>query len=158
MDQQMIREKLTKRLNEELEVPSVDELKIKICSAHYMFNTINNNGDLVMFFDMRSMYSILRGHIDYNHNQDTNILLPCDYLLEKDLKIKDINTWLPDLVNMDTRIKEYNIMNEQKLKAFKAVKRKYVFIIAAQHHNIDHYKIEKIFRPKYGQGVLALDK
>ena len=98
-DQQMIREKLTKRLNEELEVPSVDEHKIKICSAHYMFNQINNNGDLVMFFDMRAMYSILRGHIDYNHNQDTNILLPCDYLLEKDLKIKDINTWLPDLVN-----------------------------------------------------------
>lgn len=56
-----------------------------MCSAHFMFNTIQNNGDQIMIFDMRSMYSYLRGHVDYNHSEDSTIPLPCDFLLEKDL-------------------------------------------------------------------------
>jgi hypothetical protein len=87
--------KIIKTINDEKEVPSVSEMNIKICSAHHMFNTIMNNGDQILIFDMRTMYYHLRGHLDYNFKQDSNIPLPCDYLLENNLSIKDVYQWLP---------------------------------------------------------------
>lgn len=58
--------KIMKTIYGETEVPSTQELNVKICSAHHMFNMIMNNGDQVLFFDLRSMYYQLRGHLDYN--------------------------------------------------------------------------------------------
>ena len=147
-----------KQINANTEVPSVEEMNIKICSAHWMFNTIMNNCDSVVIFDMRSMYYYLRGHMDFNLRSDSNIPLPVDYLLENDLNIKDIHDWLPKLSETDPEMKKFNLLNDEKLKNFKNIKRKYVFIIATQQKNIDSFKIEKIFRPRYGEGVISLNK
>jgi hypothetical protein len=147
-----------KTIYNEVEVPTVPDLNMKICSAHYMFNTVMNNGDQVLFFDMRSMYYHLRGHLDYNFKQDSNIPLPVDYMLENKLSMKDVYTWLPKILERDPQLKHFNIINDQKLKAFSQIRRKYVFIIAAHQKNIDSFKIEKLFRPTYGEGVIALNK
>jgi len=104
------------------------------------------------------MYYHLRGHLDYNFKQDSNIPLPCDYLAENDLSIRDVYKWLPTITTFDKELETFNIINEQKLAAFKAIRRKYVFIIASHQKNIDSFKIEKLFRPRYGEGVMSLNK
>lgn len=66
-------------------------MDIKVCNSHFFFNTLmNNGGDACLAFDMRNMYSYLRGHIDYDHDEDMCIPLPCDYMLQKNLSIKDV--------------------------------------------------------------------
>lgn len=90
-------EKICKTIYGGKEIPEDNELAFKICSPHFMFNMLMNNGDQVLYFDMRSMYYHLRGHLDYNFKQDSNIPLPMDYLLENDLSIKDLFSWLPKL-------------------------------------------------------------
>jgi len=148
-------DKVIRIIGTEKEVPSVNELKVKICSAHYMFNTIMNNGGQILIFDMRSMYNYLRGHVDYNFHQDSNIPLPCDYLLENDLSLHNLYEWLPTILEDDPKLERFNVINATKLKEFKQIRRKYVFIIAAQVKSIDQFKIEKIFRPRYAEGAIS---
>ena len=133
-------------------------MDIKVCNSHFVFNTINNNGDSVLFIDLRSMYNYLRGHVDFDHLEGCTIPMPVDYMLENDLSIKDVFTWLPKMLTRDQDLVKYNIYNKDKLKNFDAIKRKFVFIIACNTQTTSNFKIEKLFRPKYAQSILNTNK
>lgn len=111
----LLLEKAVRLISDEKEVPSSPELAVKICSAHYMYNTIQNFGDQILIFDMRSMYNYLKGHVDFNHSEDSTIPLPCDYLLENNLRISDLYNWLPKILKSDSKLEHFNIINSDKL-------------------------------------------
>ena len=126
-----LKDKLVKQMSDSEYCPTQEELDIKICSAHYMYNMVMNNSNSILFIDTRPLIHILRGYIDHNHKQDNNIPMPSDYLLEKDLKMKDYKHWVPNVLFKDENMNKYNLVNKEKLTAFNGIKRKYVFIIAS---------------------------
>ena len=62
--------------------------------------------------DTRPLYYQLRGHIDFDHQHDTTIPVPCDYLLEKNLDPKDYKKWMPTTLLTDPELKKYNLVND----------------------------------------------
>ena len=52
-------------------------------------------------------------------------------------------------------MKEFNMVNDRKLKMFNNRKRLFIFIVGTNSQSIDNLKMEKIFRPKYYQGIVA---
>ena len=118
-------------MNDPHEGPQQEELDIKICSAHFMYNMVQNNSNMVLFIDTRPLYYFLRGYIDFNHTQDNNIPFPSDFILEHDLKMKDYKDWVPNVLFKDPELNKFNLINKAKIDAFKNIKRKYVFVIAS---------------------------
>jgi len=120
-----------------------------------MFNAMQNYGSQVLVFDMRSMYDILRSHINYNFKHDHHIPLPFDYVVKNGLSMHDCIDWIPNVLFKDEQLKEHNVISDAKLKTFKARKRMYVFVIASHTQNISSFNLGKLFRPLYAEGVIG---
>lgn len=43
---------------------------------------------------MRSIYDILRGHLNHNFKGESNIPVPSDYVVENKLDISDLKDWI----------------------------------------------------------------
>ena len=54
-----------------------------------MFNSIQNDSDKVLIFDMRSILNHMRGFINHNYKNDSAIPMPLD-LISDDLQISEI--------------------------------------------------------------------
>lgn len=63
------------------------ELKLQICSSTWAYNLLQNESDKILIFDMRSLYDILRGHINHNFQSESNIPVPSDFVIENKLDI-----------------------------------------------------------------------
>ena len=116
-----------------------------------------NYGDQVIVFDMRSTFQILRAHLNYNHKNDSLIPIPYDYLLQNDLEISKYLDWLPSKLLTDPDFLKCKLVNKAKQQAIQRIKRYIVFVIGSNHQSIEQFKIQKIFRPKYGEDVLGLN-
>jgi hypothetical protein len=86
---------------------------------------------------MRSMSDILNAHFNYNFKYDHTIPIPSDYVCENDLDMNKFADWVPDMFFKDEEMIKFNLVNDDKLKAFKARRRQYVFVIASHTRNID---------------------
>ena len=77
---------------------------------------------------MRPMYQILRGHLDYDQKNDSTIPLPVDYVLENNLSMEKYQEWIPNVLFKDPELLKHKLVNDEKLKAFKSIKRKYFLV------------------------------
>ena len=72
---------------------------------------------------------------------DTNVFLPSDYMLENWLSIKNCQEWLKDKMFNDDQLKEFNLVNEGKLKTFNNRKRLFIFIVGTNSKSIESFKL-----------------
>lgn len=96
-----------------------------------MFNTIQNEGDKILVFDMRSLNDILNAHFNFNFKYDHTIPMPADYITENQFSMENFANWVPEKLFKDETLKKINMVNNEKLQKFKNRKRLYIFIIGA---------------------------
>lgn len=121
-----------------------------------MFNRLMNYGNEILFFDMRSVYQILRGHLNFNRLNNTLIPLPFDWIVKNNLSIEDYQKWIPEVLFKDENLRKVNLINDKKVEAFKKLKRRMIFVVASHTKSIEQFKIQKMFRLKYGRDVLKV--
>ena len=89
-----------------------------------MFNSIQNDSDKVLIFDMRSILNQMKSFINHNYKNDSVIPLPLD-LIEDELQISEIL--------QNEQLRKFNLISDPKLEKFKLRKRLYIFIVATQN-------------------------
>ena len=90
---------------------------------------------------MRSMYDILRGHVNHNFSSENNIPIPSDFVIENKLDIQNINEWIQDKIFGHEELKQFNLVNAQKAKKYSARKRSYVFIMATNTYDLSTFRV-----------------
>lgn len=74
--------------------PQDKTLDIQMASSQWVYNRIQNDGEVVLIFDMRSMYDIFRGQINHNFKSQSNLPLPSDFIIENKLNIQEHANWI----------------------------------------------------------------
>ena len=65
-----------------------------------------------------------------------------------------VSDWINPMIFENETFKQFNMVNSAKKERYKAKRRNYIFIIACSSYSLNHFKMEKLFRPLYEQGVL----
>lgn len=107
-----------------------------------------------MILDLRTTYDILRSHLNINFKFDSHVPVPADYVIEESLLLSSISEWITPKIFENETFKQFNMVNNAKKERYKAKRRNYIFIIATTGYSLNHFKMEKLFRPLYEQGVL----
>ena len=113
-------------------------MKIQTCSLSWMFNSIQNDSDKILIFDMRSILNHMRGFINHNYKNDSAIPMPLD-LISDDLQISEIL--------QDENLRQFNLISDKKVEKYQLRKRLYIFIVATQNEAVSDFCLEKIFEP-----------
>lgn len=60
---------------------------------------------------MRSIYDILRGHVNHNFKGGSNIPIPSDYVVENKLDISDLKDWIGPKIFDHPEFKQFELIN-----------------------------------------------
>lgn len=68
--------------------------------------------------------------------------------------MEEFQKWIPELIFTHPELIKHHLINEEKIKNFKMLKRKIILIIGVHTKHVNQFNIAKIFRPKYAEGML----
>ena len=116
---------------------------------------MQNSGDQILVFDTRCLYDQMKSHVNYNFKSDHTVSFPSDYILENNLDVYKFADWVPNLLMKDEMLKSMDLVTDAQQTVFKNRKRMFIYIIASNSHNVDYFKIEKMFLEKYANDVFS---
>ena len=106
---------------------------------------MQNAGDQILVFDMRTLFDQMKSHINYNFKCDHTVSIPLDFILENGLDIYKYSDWVPNLLQKDHMMNEMHLVNEAQKGIFKNRKRMFIYIVATNSHNVDYFNPEEMF-------------
>lgn len=107
---------------------------------------------------MRSTHDILVSHLNHNFKYDSHIPLPSDYIIEQDLPLMDIGKWINERIFDYDVFKQFHLVNNLKKDRYKNKRRQYIFVVGLHDHSLNNFKLEKLFRPKYQEGIIQTNR
>ena len=93
-----------------------------------MYNTIQNATEHILILDMRPTHLILRSHINFDLQNNSNLPLPSDLVMN----LHDFSS-----IFENELLRKYELVNSKKIEKFKNKRRLYVFIVASENSDVD---------------------